>query len=98
MQMLKDFFLMLSDFIVKNPLIWICCLASFVLSSVFIPIIIKLCKKHGWYDSVNARKVHKGNIPRLGSMGFVQRSSSRGGSTRKPRRIEGEMVWEKVFR
>lgn len=71
MQMLKDFFLMLSDFIVKNPLIWICCLASFVLSSVFIPIIIKLCKKHGWYDSVNARKVHKGNIPRLGSMGFV---------------------------
>ncbi|MDR1302269.1 MAG: undecaprenyl/decaprenyl-phosphate alpha-N-acetylglucosaminyl 1-phosphate transferase, partial [Treponema sp.] len=32
---------------------------------------IKVCKKQGWYDQVNSRKVHSGDIPRLGSVGFV---------------------------
>lgn len=35
------------------------------------PIIIKLCNHYGWYDKINDRKVHKGNIPRLGGVGFV---------------------------
>ncbi|MDR3284160.1 MAG: undecaprenyl/decaprenyl-phosphate alpha-N-acetylglucosaminyl 1-phosphate transferase, partial [Treponema sp.] len=36
-----------------------------------IPLIISICKKQGWYDPVDPRKVHSGNIPRLGSIGFV---------------------------
>ncbi|MDR1957317.1 MAG: undecaprenyl/decaprenyl-phosphate alpha-N-acetylglucosaminyl 1-phosphate transferase [Treponema sp.] len=35
------------------------------------PWVIKLCKKQGWYDRVNSRKVHSGTIPRLGSCAFV---------------------------
>jgi UDP-GlcNAc:undecaprenyl-phosphate GlcNAc-1-phosphate transferase len=38
---------------------------------VLIPWVIKLCKKQGWYDQVNSRKIHSGTIPRLGSVGFV---------------------------
>lgn len=58
-------------FIISNPLIWIICALSFVLSALLIPFVIKLCNKYHWYDTVNERKVHKGNIPRLGSVGFV---------------------------
>ena len=45
--------------------------AAFILSAILIPFVIKLCNKYHWYDTVNERKVHKGNIPRLGSVGFV---------------------------
>lgn len=44
---------------------------SFVVSAVLIPIIILLCHRLEWYDHVNERKVHSGNIPRLGGVGFV---------------------------
>ena len=44
---------------------------AFFISVVLIPCIIFICKKYSWYDSVNARKVHTGKIPRLGSIGFV---------------------------
>ena len=44
---------------------------SFVISATLIPIVIYICKKESWYDSENERKVHSGNIPRLGSVGFV---------------------------
>lgn len=47
------------------------CLVSLGLSAAFIPIVIKLCNKYNWYDSLEERKVHTGNIPRLGSVGFV---------------------------
>ena len=33
-------------------------------------IIIKLCKKFSLYDYQNARKIHSGNIPRLGGVGI----------------------------
>jgi UDP-GlcNAc:undecaprenyl-phosphate GlcNAc-1-phosphate transferase len=46
-------------------------LVSFGVSVVSIPLIIALCKKYEWYDSINVRKVHSGSIPRLGSLGFV---------------------------
>lgn len=47
------------------------CLVSLGLSAAFIPIVIKLCNKYNWYDSLEERKVHTGNVPRLGSVGFV---------------------------
>ncbi|AEE16411.1 MraY family glycosyltransferase [Treponema brennaborense] len=49
--------------------IFIC--SAFVISVLLIPIIIFLCKKHGWYDSLSERKIHTEKIPRLGGAGFV---------------------------
>ena len=34
------------------------------------PLIIKFCKKQGLYDYQNERKIHSGNIPRLGGVGI----------------------------
>lgn len=44
---------------------------SFLISVVLIPLVIRLCRYEEWYDTVNSRKVHSGNVPRLGSIGFV---------------------------
>ena len=41
-----------------------------LLSIVSMPVIIKLCKKFSLYDYQNARKIHSGNIPRLGGVGI----------------------------
>lgn len=41
-----------------------------ILSIVSMPLIIKLCKKFSLYDYQNARKIHSGNIPRLGGVGI----------------------------
>lgn len=41
---------------------------AFLLSLVFCPAIIKICKKLNWYDEVDPRKIHKGKIPRLGGV------------------------------
>lgn len=46
-------------------------LIAFCISAITIPIVIRLCNKYQWYDTVNKRKIHTGNIPRLGSIGFV---------------------------
>lgn len=43
-------------------------LTAAVLSLVFCPLIIKLCQKFNLYDEVDARKIHKGQIPRLGGI------------------------------
>ena len=48
---------------------WFVALAG-VISIFSMPIIIKLCKKFGLYDYQNTRKIHKGNIPRLGGIGI----------------------------
>ena len=42
--------------------------SSFAVSAVLIPLIIKFCKKYSIYDEVNSRKIHSGNIPRLGGV------------------------------
>ncbi len=34
-------------------------------------LVMALCKKFSLYDSVSARKIHSGNIPRLGGIAFV---------------------------
>jgi len=43
-------------------------ICTFVLSALLIPLVIRYSKKHELYDSVNERKVHTGNIPRLGGI------------------------------
>lgn len=43
-------------------------LSAMLLSFGFCPLIIKVCKKYNLYDEVDPRKIHKGNIPRLGGI------------------------------
>lgn len=45
-------------------------LLSFIISLVSMPIIISFCKKLNLYDYQSARKIHSGNIPRLGGVGI----------------------------
>lgn len=44
---------------------------AFVLSALSMPLIIKVCAKLSLYDYTNARKIHSGNIPRLGGIGIA---------------------------
>lgn len=53
---------------------WTICgfsILALVMSVVFIPLIIKFCNFYSLYDSVNARKIHSGNIPRLGGVAIA---------------------------
>lgn len=45
-------------------------LAAFVLSAVLVFLTIKLCRRFSLYDEVDPRKIHKGNIPRMGGVGI----------------------------
>lgn len=54
---------------ISNLLIFI--VISLVLSIILIPIIIKFCQQYSLYDTVNARKIHSGNIPRLGGIAIA---------------------------
>jgi len=45
-------------------------LVSALLSGLTMPVIIFFAQKRGLYDDNNARKVHKGKIPRLGGVGI----------------------------
>ncbi|MBI9103531.1 MAG: undecaprenyl/decaprenyl-phosphate alpha-N-acetylglucosaminyl 1-phosphate transferase [Spirochaetales bacterium] len=45
-------------------------LIATAVSAVLIPIIIKVSHRKGWYDSTDPRKIHDGDIPRLGGMGI----------------------------
>ncbi|MCX7027530.1 MAG: MraY family glycosyltransferase [Spirochaetes bacterium] len=42
-----------------------------VFSSALIPLIIRFAHKHKLYDRINERKIHNGNIPRLGGVGIT---------------------------
>lgn len=44
---------------------------SVILSLASMPVIIHFCNKHNLYDYQDARKVHTGNISRLGGVGIV---------------------------
>ena len=41
-----------------------------IISIISMPLIILFCKKFSLYDYQNARKIHSGNIPRLGGVGI----------------------------
>lgn len=45
-------------------------LLAFLLSLASMPIIIKICQKHNLYDYHDQRKIHSGDIPRLGGIGI----------------------------
>ena len=45
-------------------------LATAVGSGILVGLIIKLSHYKSWYDHINDRKVHSGDIPRLGGVGF----------------------------
>ena len=49
---------------------FITALVVFFSCLILTPVIIGLCKKYNWYDEVDPRKVHKGQIPRLGGVGI----------------------------
>ncbi len=61
----------LLTFSVENILVWKCCVIALVISLASMPLIIKVCRKRGWYDKPDERKVHNCQVPRLGGMGFV---------------------------
>jgi len=44
---------------------------SFVLSLALVALVLKLSLKNGWFDHKNERKIHDGDISRLGGIGFV---------------------------
>lgn len=46
-------------------------LIAFLISLVSMPIMIFICKKANLYDYQDERKVHTGNIPRLGGVGII---------------------------
>lgn len=71
MRVLSSFFDLLKSFALSTPLLWVCCAAAFLISAALTPCVIYVCRKKKWFDSVNERKIHKGQIPRLGSIGFV---------------------------
>lgn len=50
---------------------WYSVTLAFVISAILTPIITVLCKKFKIYDYADARKIHTGDIPRLGSVAFV---------------------------
>jgi UDP-GlcNAc:undecaprenyl-phosphate GlcNAc-1-phosphate transferase len=44
---------------------------SFLMSMFTVLLVRKVSHRMAWYDRTNQRKVHTGNIPRLGGIGFV---------------------------
>jgi UDP-GlcNAc:undecaprenyl-phosphate GlcNAc-1-phosphate transferase len=45
--------------------------ASFIISCIVVVRTILLSHKKSWYDSIDERKIHVGNVPRLGGIGFA---------------------------
>lgn len=43
-------------------------LISSSVSLLLVPLVIRISRRNGWYDSTNDRKIHTGNIPRLGGV------------------------------
>lgn len=64
---IKDYLMSMMNYIQ----ILVSFLLSLVCGVIFIPIIIRFCKKNGLYDLPNGRKVHKNAIPRLGGLSFM---------------------------
>jgi UDP-GlcNAc:undecaprenyl-phosphate GlcNAc-1-phosphate transferase len=45
-------------------------LSSFVISVILVAITLRLSHKKSWYDQIDERKIHTGDVPRLGGIGF----------------------------
>jgi UDP-GlcNAc:undecaprenyl-phosphate/decaprenyl-phosphate GlcNAc-1-phosphate transferase len=44
--------------------------ASFLLNMVLIPLLLHIAHRKSWYDEADHRKIHTGNIPRIGGIGI----------------------------
>jgi UDP-GlcNAc:undecaprenyl-phosphate GlcNAc-1-phosphate transferase len=45
-------------------------IVAFIINLIVIPVLISISHKKGWYDVTNDRKIHSGNIPRIGGVGI----------------------------
>jgi UDP-GlcNAc:undecaprenyl-phosphate GlcNAc-1-phosphate transferase len=45
--------------------------SSFIVSCVVVARVLALSHKKSWYDRIDDRKIHSGNVPRLGGAGFA---------------------------
>ncbi|MDR2376195.1 MAG: undecaprenyl/decaprenyl-phosphate alpha-N-acetylglucosaminyl 1-phosphate transferase [Treponema sp.] len=43
----------------------------FLSSLIMVALVLKVSHRMAWYDHINDRKIHTGNIPRLGGLGFA---------------------------
>ena len=43
---------------------------ALLVNILFTPLLINLSHRHKWYDSNDKRKIHKGDIPRIGGLGI----------------------------
>ena len=46
-------------------------LIAFAVSAALTPFVIFLCRRNNWFDTVDPRKVHVGQVPRLGGLGIM---------------------------
>ena len=46
------------------------CSLAFFITALVIPLLIRISHKKGWYDQIDERKIHDGDIPRLGGVGI----------------------------
>ncbi len=46
-------------------------LISFAINFLLTPVLIKTAHRYSWFDEVNQRTIHTGEIPRIGGMGIV---------------------------
>ena len=51
-------------------LLLIISIVALILNLILTPLLISLSHKKGWYDSTNDRKIHSGDIPRIGGVGL----------------------------
>jgi UDP-GlcNAc:undecaprenyl-phosphate GlcNAc-1-phosphate transferase len=45
--------------------------ASFILSIIMVSLVLRLSHIKSWYDRIDERKIHTGDVPRLGGVGFA---------------------------
>lgn len=43
---------------------------SFAVAVVVLPVVIRVARRNGWFDRLDGRKIHSGEIPRLGGVGI----------------------------
>ncbi len=50
---------------------FIAALTSITINSMLTPLLLKIAHRYSWYDDINHRTIHKGEIPRIGGIGIV---------------------------
>jgi UDP-GlcNAc:undecaprenyl-phosphate GlcNAc-1-phosphate transferase len=47
------------------------CFVTFLFSALLVSLIIKLAHRYSWFDHIDERKIHTGQVPRLGGVAFI---------------------------